>query len=75
MQNTQKELFYCYSPRLCDFLEIFGFYPIKQEININNNKPYKIYKRTDKLGFMLKKWDEIKQEISFEQVKLKTVNE
>ena len=61
-------LFYCYSKRLNQFLSLFGVGYIDKNYNCNTQAEYYTYERTNKLDFLLKKWEEIKQGISLESV-------
>ena len=64
----KDNLFYCYSKRLNQFLYLFGVGYVDKNYNYNTQAEYYIYERTNKLDFLLKKWEEIKQGISLESV-------
>lgn len=70
MQNTQKELFYCYSNRLNTFLGLFGFSFVDKGNN-QKGQEYKAYKRTDNLDFALKQWKIMCNKFPIEIVKVK----
>lgn len=72
MQNTQKELFYCYSNRLNTFLSLFGFMYVDRDKN-TKGQVYKAYKRTDDLDFALKQWEIMKKKFPYEKVEKQLV--
>lgn len=60
-----KDIFYCYSKRLNQFLFIFGIKCLDKEINPSNNSEYCTYEKTEALNFLLKEWDYIKSKMNF----------
>lgn len=70
MQKTQKELFYCYSNRLNQYLKLFGFEYIDKGNN-QKGQEYRSYQRTDNLDFALKQWKIMCDRFSVENINKK----
>lgn len=61
MQKTQKELFYCYSNRLNQYLKLLGFEIQTSGKNLESGNQYWSFERSEDLDFALRKWNELKQ--------------
>lgn len=54
--DNNEKYFSCYSPKLKDFLEEFGFEPIEIFTHLKTNKICWVFEKTDSLGLYLERW-------------------
>ena len=53
------DIFYCYSPRLKDFLKSLGFVYGTPGTNKNTNAKYYPFEKSEALDFAIEKWNEL----------------
>ncbi len=56
-----KDLFYCYSKRLSNYLNIFGFVYVKHSNSASTGREYWAYKKSEDLNFALNNWAIMKE--------------
>lgn len=68
-----KDLFYCYSKRLNDYLNIFGFEYVKHGVSDKTGNEYRAYNKCEELMFALDNWNMMKQYFELDKVKKRNV--
>lgn len=58
----QNNLFYCYSHKLAYFIKSQGINYINKGVNKNNNLSYFVFKKSNTLDEIIKKWNKSKLE-------------
>lgn len=56
----QYNLFFCYSHKLAYFIKSQGIGYINKGVNKNNQLSYFVFKKSDQLDEIIKKWNELK---------------
>lgn len=65
--NIKKNIFHCYSFRLCHFLQSQGFRYIEKRKNKNNNLTYFTFQKSKELNITIKKWNDLKEKSKTEE--------
>ncbi|MFD2118149.1 DUF5659 domain-containing protein [Paenibacillus yanchengensis] len=60
MRLHDTDYFYCYDMKLFDYLSNIGFRFITKARNINDNRIFSLFERTNELEMYLDKWMELK---------------
>lgn len=66
--KPNEKYFYCYSTRMHNFLQIFGIPYIEKGINNKSGKEFFKYQKSDRLDYLIEKWNSIKKEINLQDV-------
>lgn len=61
-ENRQNNLFFCYSHKLAYFIKSQGINYINKGVNKNNQLSYFVFKKSNELDEIIKKWNELKLE-------------
>lgn len=61
-KEKQNDLFFCYSHKLAYFIKSQGVNYINKGVNKNNNLSYFVFKKSNELDEIIKKWNKLKLE-------------